>query len=680
MGRKKWKKSLLALCAACVITELCSKDMGLVNAGGQMLSLQQAKKMAYAQSPGYTKVKSKINLQKIKYQEAVKSIALKQKNMRSFRWSPLLNFKFPQQPDLATQYDWLYKPMQIQMQLSSLYHELEDVKFQTDETVSNLYVTVYVVQEKADFAKERLENVEDARERTAWRVKTGEASQSDLDKMESKEKKLITDISLLLRQLEQAKEKLGGAIGIEMCRGYQFSSPYVKGKLKRSALEELTEYTLENDQGFYEAKLSARAALISMELNERLLKSRYDKYMPYIQSYINQAREGKKIDMDAFKATYDQFLYALDEWWNGSFRILFIKIPKEWLKGEIDGIRYIEDDPYVMYAQVLEYADLKREQDSKEKEVRSQVADEFEALITARNALETLQEAVKDMGEELDKSLILNQEGRLSYEELEAIQDEYEEYQAEMLDSLASYSSQLYSFDRLTCGGAGKYLEAGSLSVSVAAGGDSYLEREEGEGAYYTIESRMEDNVFVLRVWMPDDFSIKITDFELWAGDVQIGGRTKIDEPLRHLALTIEGKDEVRIRFYQEGIFVDECSIQPTVQRDILDIKGEYQIKKTTGKKKIADYAYTIDKASGMAKLTIKPEAGEAIAYYQITTQGGSAVYDGAITDIGTSFRYLSLAEKDQKNLRVKFFNQDQKELYTGVLDPDTLEIIVEGE
>lgn len=680
MGRKMWKRGLSGLCAVLILIGLSPYGLEPAAAGTRILSLDQAKKLAYLQSPYYTRVKNKINLQKIKYQEAVKSIALKQKNMLTFRWSPLLNFKFPQKPDLATQYEWLYKPMQIQMQLSSLGHELKDVKYQTDEQVSTLYVTAYADQEKMDFANERLAQTQDTIERTAWKVKAGEASQSDLDKMETKQKKLTTDVCLLMRQLEQAKEKLGDATGLHMSWGYQLTNPYVKGRLKRNALKELTEYTLDNDQGFFEAKLSARAGMISMELNERLLKSKYNKYMPYIQPYINQARQGQKIDSDAFKTAYDQFLYALDDRWKGNFRILFIKIPKEWLKGDIDGIRYIEDDPYVMYTQVLEYADLKREQESKEKEVRVQVADQFEAQSTAGNALDSLQEAVDGIEEEVDEALLLNREGRCTYEELEAIQDEYEEYQAEMLDSLAEYSSQLYSFDRLTCGGAGKYLQEGSLSVSAAAGGDSYLEQEEGEGAYYTIESRMEDNVFVMRVWLPEDFSVEITDYELWAGDTQIGGRTGINKPLRHLALTIEGEEKVRIRFYREETFVDECSIDPMVSRDSLEIKGEYQIKEKAGKKKVADYSYTVNTASGTAEITINPVTGEGVAYYRMTDQGGKAIYDGALTSIRKPFRYLALAEKDQVNLRIKFFDQNRQELYTGILNPDTMEITVEGE
>ena len=299
MGRKMWKRGLSGLCAVLILIGLSPYGLEPAAAGTRILSLDQAKKLAYLQSPYYTRVKNKINLQKIKYQEAVKSIALKQKNMLTFRWSPLLNFKFPQKPDLATQYEWLYKPMQIQMQLSSLGHELKDVKYQTDEQVSTLYVTAYADQEKMDFANERLAQTQDTIERTAWKVKAGEASQSDLDKMETKQKKLTTDVCLLMRQLEQAKEKLGDATGLHMSWGYQLTNPYVKGRLKRNALKELTEYTLDNDQGFFEAKLSARAGMISMELNERLLKSKYNKYMPYIQPYINQGRQGQKIDSDA---------------------------------------------------------------------------------------------------------------------------------------------------------------------------------------------------------------------------------------------------------------------------------------------------------------------------------------------------------------------------------------------
>lgn len=680
MRKKGWKKYLCILCSVCISAGISLKDVKTAKAAQQVLTLDQAKKLGRLNSSDYTKVKSKINLQKIKYTEAVKSIALKQKNMASFRWSPLLNFKFPEKPDMATLYGWLYKPVQLQTGLSELMHELDDVQYAVDEKVSNLYVNAYSTQEKIAFAEDRLASVNETLKRDEWKVRTGEAAQADVDKLKARADKLTTDISLLMRQHETAKKKLGDAVGFDLSWGYRFTNPYVKGKIDRSMLSGLTEYTLDHDQGYYEASLNAQAGLISMELNERILRQKYSRYMPYIQSYINQARQGTKIDTDAFKQSYDQFLYALDSPWQGDFRILFIRIPKEWFKGALDGVRYIEDDPYAMYTQVLEYADLKLEKENKKKEVEETVADQFEMLITSRNAYESLQKTAADTKAKLEKETALNLQGKLSFEELNDRQEEYEEYETEMLDSLADYSSQLYSFDRLTCGGLSIYLEKGSLSVSAAAGGESYLVQEEDEGAFYTLESRMEDNVFLMHIYIPGEFKVKITDYELWVEGTQVGERTKIADPLKHLALTLDDTRNASIRFYNKDAFVDECKIDPMVSRGDLNIKGEYKAKEKKTKRKAADYSYTSHVSGGMTELKIEPVTGEGIAYYQVTDESGTAVFDKKLVPAAEPFRYLPVAEKDQKNLRIKFYDADKKLLYTGTFKPDTLEIIVQEE
>lgn len=680
MRKSGWKKCLCMLCSACICAGTFIGSAGTAEAGQKVLTLEQAKKLAYLSSTDYTKVKSKMNLQKIKYTEAVKSIALKQKNMLTFRWSPLLNFKFPEKPDMATLYDWLYKPVQIQTELSLLMHQLEDVRCSVDEKVSNLYVAVYCAQEKITSAGQRLDSLNETLERNRWRVKAGEGAQADVDKIQAQVKKLTTDLSLLTRQYETAKKKLGTAIGLDLSWGFRFENPYVKGKLKRSMVGELTEHTLAHDQGYYEAKLGTRAGLVSLELNERLLKSKYSRHMSYIQPYINQARQGQKIDTDAFRTAYDQFLYALDSRWQGHIRILFIKIPKEWFKGALDGVRYIEDDPYAAYTQTLEYVDLKLEQDQKQKEIEEAVADQFEALVTAGNALDALQETVADMEMKLEKQAALNKQGKLSFEELSAQQDEYEECQIQMLDSMADYSSQLYSFDRLTCGGITRYLEEGSLSVNVSGAGDSYLVQEEGEGAYYTLESRIEDNMFLLGVRIPDGYQIKMTDYELWVDGTQIGARTKIEEPLKHLALTLDDVRRAAIRFYNKDAFVDECEIDPMVLQGPLDIKGAYEAKAREKRKKVADYTYTYRASTGMAEFKFTPVTGEGIAYYQVAGNDGQAIYDKALVRADQPFCYLALAARDQKNLQIKLYDADKKELYVGSLNPDTLEVTIQEE
>ena len=291
MMRKKGKQSCYIWCGLLFGMAVCLFPVKQAEASGRIFTLGQANTLAMANSRSYQKVKNKISLQAVKYTAAVKSAWLKKKNMLTFRWTPLLSFKFPEQPDLLNSYEWEYKPLQIQTQIRTLTHELSDVKYEVKEQVSNQYVTAYILQEKTKFTADRLDSIRKSIARNEIKVKTGEAAQADLDKMLQSRKKLESDVSLLSRRFETAKEKLTDLVNLDITVGYRFQNPMVQAEIPRGILEELTQYTLKNDQGFYEAKSNAGLGLTSLQINERLMKKQYGNKMNMIQPYVNQANQ-----------------------------------------------------------------------------------------------------------------------------------------------------------------------------------------------------------------------------------------------------------------------------------------------------------------------------------------------------------------------------------------------------
>lgn len=649
-------------------------------ASGRVFTLGQANTLAMANSRSYQKVKNKISLQAVKYAAAVKSAWLKRKNMLTFRWTPLLSFKFPEQPDLLDSYDWEYKPLQIQTQIRTLTHELSDVKYEVKEQVSNQYVTVYILQEKTDFTADRLESIQKSIARNEVKVRTGEASQSDLDKMLQFQKKLESDFSLLSRRFETAKEKLGDLANLDVTEGYTFQNPMVQAEIPRQMLEELTQYTLKNDHGFFEAKLNAGLGLTSLQINERLMQKQYGNQMDMIRPYVNQAKAGKPIDGSAFRLSYDAFLENIDRPWQGKLRILFIKIPKEWFKGSIDGVRYVEDEPYALYTAALDYVDAKEEQDTLEKEVRENVADGFEALVTARNAYTSLKETVEEQKKDLERSSLFNQMGELSYEEWKTLQEEYEENQIGELDALAAFSQLLYSYDRLTCGGITKYLNGESLVSEAASGGNIFLEAQEEEGASYYIRPEIENNLFALGIVIPEEFGVSVTSFELWVDKVQIGERTDIGTELVHLMLDLESADQVTVRLYNGSTFADECEIDPMILSGPLKLTKGYGQAGQKAEKAVAVFSCRTDSEVGIATFTFQAKPGEAIAYYQIIEKEGSPVRTGELTPIAEPLSCLALAAGDLGRLQVRFYDAGRNLIYNGSMNGKTMEVIVTEE
>lgn len=261
---------------------------------------------------------------------------------------------------------------------------------------------------------------------------------------------------------------------------------------------------------------------------------------------------------------YGRFLETVDKPWSGSLKILFLRIPKEWFKGSLDGVRYIEDEPYALYTAALEYADLLKEEENVRSELAGQVAESFEAMISAGKAYRSLEESAEEEAGLLEKNQALNQLGKLTLEELKLEQESYDELQIQVMDALAEYSRLLYSFDRLTCGGFTRYLNGEDLDMTASSGGESYLEREPQEASYY-IRTIIEEQMFELGISLPDGFTPEITDFELWVNGVQIGERTPAAESIRHLTLALDGIDTAFIRLYNSDELVSECEIETMV-------------------------------------------------------------------------------------------------------------------
>ncbi len=642
------------------------------------LSLERAQKMAAANSETYRKIQNKIELQEIKYATAVKSIKMKKKNLSTFRWTPLLSFKFPEKPTLADEYEWQYKPLQISCTIQELKHQLEDDRLASREKVTQVFVETYICQEKISFYEMLLSEAQDTLQRNRIRLASGEAKQSDVDKMQQKVSRLTTDVALQMRTFENQKSELTKLIGLDVTSGYIFLEPLVDADIPRDVLDDLVEHTLAHDHEYYDVKLETQLSLRSLNMIRSMMEDKYGRKLASVQPFIQQALNGEKIDSAAFKKVYNQMLDDIDAPWEGKYKILFFRFPKEWFKGSVDGSRYVEDDPYVLYTAALEYADAAREQSSAEEALVKQVRNDFETIKTAQIAYTDAARALDALSEDLDKGVQRNRIGSMSYEELADIQTAYEEQELSKLALLGEYSKLLYAYDRLTCGAVTAYLEGTDIDMAAAQGGNSFLADEMKGTAYYYIEYAVEENVFRLGVSIPEDFSVEITHFELYVDEEKIGDRTEKDKYLEHLGLDLDNTGSVKLYLYKEENLVDVCEIDPSVYQDALEITGGYTLVKNTQIKTVATYDYVLDSSTNTVLLTIKAEKSEPIAYYRLEDKNGNAVSGETLIDIDSGFRYLSLLVGDFTDVAAVFYDQSESLLYKGTFETGIARIVVE--
>lgn len=653
-----------ALVATLLAAAACPAYAGAAN---KTLLQAQAQAQAIANSSDISKQTNEITLQKIKYVEAVDAIKAKVKNLTSFRWTPLLSFKFPEKLDLTEEYDMQIKPITLQADITTMQHELADLRYAALLEVNTAYLEAYVLQEKIAFTEERLEAAKTELERNQLRLRTGDATQADIDKMQKSVETLETELTTQKRNFETAKSNLSDIIGMDVTTGYTFANSMFTAAIPREKLEEITAYTLENDHGYYAAKMSASTALLNLNAYESLMRNQYGGKLNRIMSFVNVAKNGQDIDYAAFQIAYKEMLTDLDRPWAGKFRILFFSFTKEWLKGEISGTRYIENEMYALYTACMEYANAKTEQDSTEEALRKEVATQYENIVSAENAYRAMQKSASDLKSDYDQLLALNQLGKATYEEVSDKLEEYQAAQIETIDLLSDYNELLYSFDRLTCGAVTKYFKGESLTTDSGSAADSFAEIDTPDGAYYHLYTSVEDMVFTFGVEVPDGYTPEVTHFELWYEGQQIGERTPIEQEIRHLALDYGGTSTLTLRMYNGDEFVGECEIDARVPRDTIDF---FQGSATETEEKIGTYTMSAEKIGDMTmtELEFSIDASVGAAYFLVTYDDGKAVGTSEPTALDSSLRYMTMLAASVGDIRVVLYDSGRNEICIAYL------------
>lgn len=632
-----------------------------VMAAEQKLTRDAACKLAVNNSADYLKLESELALKEVELTQAIKNIQLKKKNMSTFRWSPLLNFQFPEKANLEEEYEFTFKPIQLEAELDVLKHKLSDQKLADQEKVNTLYTQIVVSQQYLTYYRERLEQLENRADRTRGEIKTGNRSKDDLDSLEQKIKSITSRQIAEEGKLIDAKKKMTQLCGIDVTTGYSFEEEFAWLDLSRSQLPGFIQSTLDGDATFYETGMNVITQKISLETNYQLMENQYGDKMGYISDYVKTALAGEKIDSPAFKQKYDEFLKAIDEPWQGNIRILFIKIPKEWFKGEISGIRYVEDSSYSLFEAALGYQDAVLEKKNQQTELEQRIEAEYNNLVSLRKAYDTSKESIEDSKKKLDKNGILYRQGEVSQEEYYSLLDKHEELQIEMLEAMAEYSNSLYAFDRLTCGGVTALLSTGGA-------GRSSVEAVYADGARYYLESIVQNQEFRLSVNLPVDFPIPITHFELWCNNRQIGERTEITNNIRHLKLALSDVEEVKLRFYANEEFVDDCVINPESNSGPLSIIQEYKAERSEDSV-IGTYRYTRNPLTGMVTLNLETEPIEKIGYYRILLGEGQILGEEEKVPVKEGFHYLGLLADSLDELIIEFYDDQENLLYNGYFD-----------
>lgn len=639
--------------------------------------LSEAKKLAVSKSKEYKKIKVDILTKQAKYADAVARIKAKKKRLSTFTWSPLLSFHFPEDPSFTEEFEFNFKPVSIQYEISDLRHKLSDQIYVIYEDITNLYISTYTLQEKIKFNSELLEEKKKTLEKNKIRLLKGLASQNDIDSIEKSIKKLEDTISTDMTSLENNKDKIKDKTGVDVRSGYTFVNPYIDMDIARESLTEITDYTVANSQTMFEARTNTTSALRTLDLYYSLMVSAYGGKMSAVSAYVQQAKRGQEIDGEVLKTKFDRLLVEIDKKWDGKKRILFVKIPRVRWKGETDGSRYIEDEPFALYNAILDYQSSRQDLENTEKDVRNEVKDAFENLKALEKAYKSLADSLKEESTELKRALAQNQLGELTFEEYTQQQEQYEQNQLDTEAALDSYTQSLISFDRLTCGAISLILTGAGVSPETTVGGDSYLIPEEVEGLMYYIKYQVESNIFDMGLYIPDNFEIEFDKFELWV-DTKKVAQSDAELTIKHMGMILDGSENVFLRFYNGDNVICDCEIDPSEYSGPLTLIAGYHLKPMEEIDTVLG-TYTIrdNPVTGMQVFRFEPsKTFSDIKYFRLTNSAGNALVDSEPVAVTDEKEYVVRLTGAEEALRVEALNDNYEVVAIGTLDPDMMQII----
>ncbi len=635
------------------------------------ITLEAAKQLGIAKSKKIKKLKTKYYKKQTALASALKNIALKRRKLATFSWSPLLSFKFPSNPGFTEEYEFEFKPLSIRVEMQQIVHEMEDEKYASDETVTNLYIDGYTLQTQIAFNEERLAQMQDTLKRNEIRLQEGTGTKADVDAMKKSISTIEKKISADKSKLDKNKTKLYNLITLDIRTGYKYREPYVTTRITRDKLESLTNSTLEHDHGYFVAKKNTYLAKVSLNLYYSLMSNQYGGKLDPLRKYVTTALSGNEVDEDALQREYDEFLKKIDKPWDGYIRIIFIKIQREWFKGSRQGTRYIDDDSYALMNGILEYTDTLAEEKTAREELVTKVSESFDSMVSLRVAYETLNEQMEEDKVSLEKAKIQNEMGELPYDELASMQEDYADLELQVTTALADYSKSLISLNRLTCGAVEPLLAGQGSDLGVFIGGNSWLMAEIAEGASYYIKSYVHDTVFEVGVYFPKDFEVEISDFKLFVNDLQIGPLTPLSGTIRHLALTFDSVESAYMEFYDAaGEFVDKCDIDVSITVGPLNITKGYRVIEQDSEA-IANFVTTVNTKTGITqyKFTLTDNFKNAVKFYRIRLKDQPDLYltgERKYYPIDEVFNYLSMLDSSTDNVEIVFYDSDTEEFACG--------------
>ena len=644
-----------------------------------------------------TKLKNKkfsLATKKIKLQQAKEAIKDARKKENTVRFSLPFNIRWPEKHAMPKEIELLMKVPEIESEIKTLNKELQEIKLSEREKAGICFVEVCEYEKKYKMAEEILVELNQKLSNIKIDLARGKASQKDVQTLENKITAQESKVAGLLTSFERSKEKLSEIVGFRVSSGDILKTPFQKTDIDRTYIDKLVDFTIVNDFGLYQAEQEEK---IAIEKTNKIYEIYGNKWGETVRKIETEVRQSSGIDYDQFLDKYNSLLTDIDKPWNGNYTInlLFfkLKIPKEWFKGEFDGVRYFEDQKYAVFLAIKEKEDAINNTKLVKKELVSNVRDSFETLKKMYKSYLSSVVATKQSKKEYDRVYLLNKSGSASFDEVDVEKLNWESAQETELDNLVSYSKQLISFNRLTCGAIDAMTESIEIFLNAAQTGDSMAEyqdivEDQEDAIIYYINTAVDQRKVVFGLQPLSGYQNDLTHYEVLAQNgLVVAKKTEINNQISVLPIEYQGSTEMRVRLYNNEEFVDEGTFDAMNSRGKLVLSqkssGLSVAKKSkeeqleTEESVIGSYEIVSLANNAVKKIKFNVLDKQGVSYYKIFNQEQSPIKEqDRYYLLKDSFSYLGFVLNDLSKLEINFYDANHNLKFVAGFDERNNQIV----
>ncbi len=632
----------------------------------RVLTLTQAVDCAVSTSYEVRKAKNDMQLKNIELKQAIQAIKDIRKKENTIQFSLLFNIKFPQQHALPKEIELLMKVPQIQSDLKDLQRKAGQAKLNAVMSCKTAYFNTVELMEGCTLLENRIASAKSTYSRLSRDYLMGNANKADAEEAGSSIGKLEKEYQSSLIRFENAKNKLSEITGVDVTTSYTFSKDFSELQLQRKQLGSVIEHALKNDYKVYKAELAHKISSTNVELLRNIYNNRWGSMVSAIENEI--AKNGP-IDFDTFREKYETALDNIERPYQGSFkiRILFItiSIPKEWLRGELSGIRYFEDQKYSLYLALMERETAAKEEAQARKALSSQIEDEFNGLLELRSAYTGSLNEIDRVRLQYERIRKLNLTGDASFTDVESAKNDVLSAESMVLSSLIAYNKSLASFDFNTAGAVSGLLSG--LSVNPGgqyASGISWLTEESDDSKpLWYLNTLIDEYKFIFGVSIPEGSGIDATHYELCTEDGKlIGKRTSTDKTVSHLPLAYQGTTKLIVKLYKQESLIYTSEIDAADYSGILELAavtpeaGQADVLRPASGSLIGSWAIIENGDKYTSRLVLQMDKKWDIGYYELETYSGSRIGDSKIP-IDAPLSHLSIIFYSPEKLILRLYD-----------------------